>query len=55
MNATHAQAIAPMGRYHFPSENGPGTSLSLPEVMRRKTGVTYDVYKPITAALNKPP
>lgn len=52
IKATHAQAMVPMGKYHLPSENGPGTSLPLPEVIRRKTGVTYEVYRPITAALD---
>lgn len=51
INVTQAQAMLPMGRYHRPSENGPGMSLSLPEVMRRKIGVAYDVYMPITDAL----
>ena len=51
MNDTHDTATAPMGKYHFPSENGPGTSLSLPEVIRRNMGVTYDVYRPMTAEL----
>lgn len=30
---------------------GPGTSLSRPEVMRKKIGAAYDVYRPITEAL----
>lgn len=54
MNATHEHAMAPMGKYHLPSENGPGTSRFLPDVMRRKMGVTYEVYKPITDALQQP-
>lgn len=51
IKATHAQAMLPIGTHHFPRENGPGTSLFLPEVMRRKMGVLYDVYMPMTDAL----
>lgn len=51
MKATHETAMIPTGRYHFPNEKGPGTSLSRPEVMRRKIGTAYEVYNPITAAL----
>lgn len=40
MNVTHATETTPIGMYHFPRWNGPGTSLSRPEVMRRKMGVT---------------
>lgn len=42
MKVTHATAMIPMGMYHFPREKGPGTSLSRPEVMRRKMGVAYE-------------
>ena len=48
---THATATIPIGMYHFPREKGPGCSLLRPDVMRRKIGVTYDVYRPITDAL----
>ena len=48
---TQDTATTPIGMYHRPRVNGPGTSLSRPEVMRRKMGVTYEVYKPITAEL----
>ena len=43
--------MMPMGMYHFPRLKGPGTNPSRPEVIRRKIGVTYEVYKPMTAAL----
>ena len=51
IKATQETAIIPMGRYHLPRVNGPGTSLSRPEVIRRKMGVAYEVYNPITDAL----
>jgi hypothetical protein len=35
---THATAMMPIGKYHFPRVNGPGTSLFRPEVIRRKMG-----------------
>ena len=50
-NVTHATAMMPMGMYQRPSVNGPGTSLSRPEVIRRKMGAAYEVYSPITADL----
>ena len=50
-NITHETATMPIGRYHFPKENGPGTSLFLPEVMRSSMGVAYELYRPITEAL----
>ncbi len=40
MKLVHATAMVPMGKYHFPSENGPGFSLLRPVVMRKKIGVT---------------
>jgi len=43
INDTHETAIAPIGVAHLPRLNGPGTSLSLPEVIRRKIGAAYDV------------
>lgn len=43
MKDTHATAIAPTGVAQCPRLNGPGTNLSLPEVMRRKIGAAYDV------------
>lgn len=43
MKDTHATAILPQGMYHFPRLNGPGTSLSRPEVIRKNIGVAYDV------------
>ena len=51
MKVTHATAMIPTGMYHLPSENGPGWRRFRPDVMRRKIGVTYDVYRPITDAL----
>ena len=51
INATHATAIAPTGTAQRPSVNGPGLSLSLPEVILRKIGAAYDVYSPMTDAL----
>lgn len=51
MKVTQDTAIMPIGMYHRPSENGPGTSLFLPDVIRKNIGVTYDPYKPITAEL----
>ena len=41
-------ATTPIGKYHLPSVNGPGTSFSRPEVIRRKMGVTYEMYSAIT-------
>jgi len=40
-----------MGRYHFPRWNGPGLSLSRPDVILRNIGVAYEVYNPMTEAL----
>lgn len=39
MNCTHTTAMIPSGRAHFPSVNGPGTNLSLPDVILNKIGV----------------
>ena len=50
-NDTHATAMMPIGMYHLPRVNGPGTSLSRPDVMRKKMGAAYDVYRPMTAEL----
>ena len=51
MKATHDTAMMPTGRYHLPSVKNPGVSAFRPEVIRRKMGVAYDTYKPITDAL----
>ena len=51
MKLTQDTATMPMGMYHFPSVNGPGWSLVLPEVILRNMGVTYETYSPITDAL----
>lgn len=51
MKETHATAITPIGVAHLPRVKGPGTNLSLPEVMRRNMGAAYEVYNPITEAL----
>ena len=40
MKQTHATAMIPRGMYHLPRVKGPGTSLFLPEVMRKNIGVT---------------
>ena len=42
-NCTHATAMMPSGMYHLPNVNGPGTSLFLPDVMRRKIGAEYEM------------
>jgi hypothetical protein len=54
MNATQATATMPMGINHFPSVNGPATSLWRPDVTRIKIGAPYEVYRPMTAALRTP-
>lgn len=51
MKVTHDTAIMPTGMYHLPSVKNPGESAFRPEVIRRKMGVAYDTYKPITDAL----
>lgn len=51
MNDTHAIATIPRGVVHRPRLNGPGTNVLRPEVMRRKMGVMYERYSPITAIL----
>jgi hypothetical protein len=43
IKVTHATAMMPMGMYHFPRVNVPGTSLFRPEVIRRRMGVAYDM------------
>jgi len=50
MKATHDTATTPTGRYHLPSVKNPGDSAFRPEVIRRKMGVAYDTYRPITDA-----
>lgn len=40
MKVTHITATAPIGVDNFPKVNGPGTSLSRPDVIRRKIGAT---------------
>lgn len=40
MKQTQATAMIPRGMYHLPRVKGPGTSLFLPEVMRKNIGVT---------------
>lgn len=40
-----------MGMYQRPNLNGPEINLSRPDVIRRKMGVAYDVYNPMTDAL----
>ena len=47
----HAMAIIPIGLYHIPKENGPGSNVCRPEVSRRKIGVTYEMYRAMTVAL----
>lgn len=37
--------------YQRPNLNGPEINLSRPDVIRRKMGVAYDVYNPMTDAL----
>lgn len=39
MKDTHATDMQPIGMYHQPSVNGPGTSLCLPDVIRKNIGV----------------
>jgi hypothetical protein len=39
MNVTQLTAMAPMGRYQRPRENGPLTRRRRPDVIRRKIGV----------------
>lgn len=43
MNVTHDTAIMPIGIYHLPRLNGPGTNFSLPDVILRKIGIAYEV------------
>ena len=53
MKDTHETAIAPIGTAQRPKLNGPGTNLSLPDVIRRNMGAAYDVYRPITEDLRE--
>ena len=39
MKETHPTAMAPIGVANLPSVKYPGTSLSLPDVIRKKIGV----------------
>ena len=49
----HAMAIIPIGLYHLPKENGPGSKVCRPEVSRRKIGVTYEMLRAMTVALQR--
>lgn len=51
MKATHETATMPIGLYHLPSVKYPGERASCPAMTRRKMGVAYDTYNPITDAL----
>ena len=43
MNVTHDTAIIPMGIYHLPRLNGPGTNCFLPDVIIKNIGIAYEV------------
>ena len=48
MNTTQIVATVPIGRLQRPRFHGPASNLS-PARSRRKTGVTYATYSPMTA------
>src|SRR6476659_520888 len=48
MNTSQMVAIVPIGRLQRPRVQGPGTNES-PARSRRKTGVMYAMYRPMTA------
>lgn len=51
INKTQRHEIVPKGTAHAPRRKCPGTNLSRPDVMRKKTGTAYEIYNPMTEEL----